>query len=69
MTKKAIINELKEFGIKATYQNVCWYRNKEFEIVGGQIYCRFNDTINFKVENGIVSVVKSYDDIRPLIFA
>ena len=69
MTKKAIINELREFGIKATYQNVCWCRNKDFEIVGGLIYRRFNATIHFKVENNNVSLVKDYSEIRPLIFA
>jgi hypothetical protein len=69
MTKKTIIDELREFGIKATYQNICWCRNKDFEIVGGILYARNNQDIHFKVENKIVSLVKDYNEIRPLIFA
>lgn len=69
MTKKTIINELREFGIKATYQNVCWCRNKNFEIVGGILYLNNHSNIHFKVENKIVSFVKDYSEIRPLIFA
>lgn len=66
MTKKAIISELRDFGIKATYQNICWCRNKNFDIVGGIM---FGKNIHFKVENNIVSIVNNYNDIRPLIYA
>lgn len=69
MTKKTIINKLREFGIKATYQNICWCKNKDFEIVGGILYASSNQDIYFKVENKIVSLVKDFSEIKPLILA
>ena len=60
---------MREYGIKATYSNICWFRNKDFEIVGGQKYTRYNETITFKVENEIVSLVKDYNEVRHLVLA
>ena len=67
MTKKTIISQIREYGVKATYGNLNVFRNKDFEIVGGCIFFSLLGDFWFKIENETVIKTKSYEEIKPLI--
>ena len=68
MTKKQIIEGIRDYGYKANYKNIVWLQNKDNEIVGALMYVSNHSEVYFKIEKGQILKVKSYEDVKPLIF-